>query len=317
MGAACTLSTRALPQPDVSRSGSVAPSDPSTVQFSTHRSAPARSIRDENECRLPPRAPKRRPRSTRTGITLPRSDGRTISSRRFASLCEEFAAELGGSLSAVDQNLVKQAANLVLASEIFQTRIVNGAEVVRMTLQKLYYRREMLFGEDGRGHVTLLLRTILESEGNQDALVEPIVSAVSTVMEPKWTEQGLRWIEAWDAIPLTSILQTLRDLLGEQDIWQFYCRALRRKIARTLEPAQAKPGKQPKVKAAPKPPPHITRIPAIEKKIGLGLQLLELRSKVNDMEFRRLRRKSGADPSSAVTRHLSFFVVRVREVAPR
>jgi hypothetical protein len=41
-----------------------------------------------------------------------------------------------------------------------------------------------MFGGDGRGHVTLLLRTILESNGNEDALIEPIVSAVELAMRP-------------------------------------------------------------------------------------------------------------------------------------
>src|SRR5262245_59756843 len=46
---------------------------------------------------------------------------------------------------------------------------------VRARLQKLLER----WGEQ---HVLLLLRTIVESEGNQNALVEPIVSAVSSVI---------------------------------------------------------------------------------------------------------------------------------------
>jgi hypothetical protein len=74
-------------------------------------------------------AVKRRPRHTRAGIALPRTDGRTLAARRFRSLCEAFTAELGGQLTEVDQNLIKQAANLVLAAERFQVDVVNGAEV--------------------------------------------------------------------------------------------------------------------------------------------------------------------------------------------
>jgi hypothetical protein len=59
----------------------------------------------------------------------PRSDGRTNASKRFRQLCEAFTAELGGQLSEVDQKLVKQAANLVLAAERFQLDVVNGATV--------------------------------------------------------------------------------------------------------------------------------------------------------------------------------------------
>jgi hypothetical protein len=60
---------------------------------------------------------------------MPRADGRTIAAKRFRSLCEAFTAELGGQLSEVDQNLVKQAAGLVLASERFQLDVVSGATV--------------------------------------------------------------------------------------------------------------------------------------------------------------------------------------------
>jgi hypothetical protein len=148
---------------------------------------------------------------------------------------------------------------------------------VGLTLQKHLYRSE-IFGTDGRGHITLLLRTILESENNGDALIEPIVSAVSSCMRPEWTGLGLEWIEAFDQIPLTAILETVRALFGEQDLWSHYCLALRRKIARILEPAKAKPGKPAKVKAKPKPPLSLSRVPAIVKRIELGVALLALRA---------------------------------------
>lgn len=76
------------------------------------------------------------------------------------------------------------------------------------------------------------------------------------------------------------------------------CRALRIKISKFLQPAQ--PSKPAKVKLQPKPPRAVTRIPAIEKKIGLGLQLLDLRSKTQgNIDFDRLRRKLGVEPVGA------------------
>jgi hypothetical protein len=51
----------------------------------------------------------------------------------------------------------------------------------------------------------------------------------------------LRWIECFDAIPLVSILETIRDLIGEQDLWQNYCHALRNKISKILQPAALGP----------------------------------------------------------------------------
>jgi hypothetical protein len=74
-------------------------------------------------------ATKRRPRHTRTGIELPRADGRTIASRRFRELVESFEQELGGKLSPVEQSLVRQAASLTLASERMQADVVAGVQI--------------------------------------------------------------------------------------------------------------------------------------------------------------------------------------------
>jgi hypothetical protein len=148
---------------------------------------------------------------------------------------------------------------------------------VQRTLQKHLYRSG-IFGTDGRGHVTLLIRTILESENNRDALIEPIVSAVSSCMRPEWTGLGVRWIECFDSIPLKSMLSTLRDLFGEHDLLDHYCVALRRKIAAILEPVQTAPQEKKKVKPQPKPPLSVSRVPAIEKSIELGKALLALRA---------------------------------------
>jgi hypothetical protein len=64
----------------------------------------------------------------------------------------------------------------------------------------------------GAEHVALLIRTIIESEGNGNALVEPIISAVSSVMSlhRAWADRGLAWIEAFASIPLVGIVETMR-----------------------------------------------------------------------------------------------------------
>jgi hypothetical protein len=83
----------------------------------------------------------------------------------------------------------------------------------------------------------------MESESNQDALIEPIVSAVSLCMRPEWTNKGLAWIEAFDRIPLTTILQTMRslDLFSERSIGHYYAIDLRNKLAAIFEPLVSKP----------------------------------------------------------------------------
>lgn len=60
---------------------------------------------------------------------LPRFDGRTVAARRFRDLVDTFTAELRSGLTEADKALVKQAANLVLASEKMQDDVVAGATV--------------------------------------------------------------------------------------------------------------------------------------------------------------------------------------------
>ena len=160
---------------------------------------------------------------------------------------------------------------------------------VQLTLQKHLYRSKM-FGTDGRGHITLLLRTILESANGPEALVEPIVSAVSSCMRPEWTGLGLKWIESFDRVPLVSLMETLRDLFGEKNIGQHLPTVIRNKLyAILVEPAEAKPTA--KVKLPPKPPLSVSRIPAIEKNIALGVGLLALRAATpGNSQFGRLAR---------------------------
>jgi hypothetical protein len=128
---------------------------------------------------------------------------------------------------------------------------------VRKTLQRQLYRKDKYLGEGGRGEITLLLRTIVESEGNQDALIEPIVSAVAMCMMPQWTNLGLAWIEAFDQLKLTEILQTMRslDLFSEQSIGRYFSIALKNKLFKILGPTvAAEPAKPARVKAGTKLP---------------------------------------------------------------
>jgi hypothetical protein len=119
----------------------------------------------------------------------------------------------------------------------------------RLTLQRQFYRREKHFGGD-RGETTLLIRTITESEGNgPEAMIEPIVSAVSGCLRPEWTSKGLAFIEAFDQIPLVDILSKLRDLdlFPENELQRHYASGIQRRLWRIFgpdivpEPVKAKP----------------------------------------------------------------------------
>jgi hypothetical protein len=97
----------------------------------------------------------------------------------------------------------------------------------------------------GAPHVTLLVRTIIESEGNQEALVEPIISAVSWAMSrhAQWADRGLAWIEAFDSIPLVAIVDTMRglDLFKETSLAHYLFMILSNKLRKIMEPAPPPP----------------------------------------------------------------------------
>lgn len=113
--------------------------------------------------------------------------------------------------------------------------------VVRARLQVLLERR-------GQQHVMLLLRTIIESKGNENALVEPIVSAVSWVIAdyPKWTDKGLAWIEAFDSLDLAELVRTMRglDLFKETSLPQYLSWVIGNKLRKIFEPSVHQPAKQ-------------------------------------------------------------------------
>jgi hypothetical protein len=71
----------------------------------------------------------RRPRHTRTGIQLPRTDLRTVTARRLRSLIAAYEAELGGTLTEQDKTLIRQACTMQLAIEELERKIVEGREV--------------------------------------------------------------------------------------------------------------------------------------------------------------------------------------------
>jgi len=64
----------------------------------------------------------------------------------------------------------------------------------------------------GEGHLIIVLRTIIESTGNECALIAPVIWAVSDLIlaHPKWPDHGLAWIEAFDNIDLLDLARKAR-----------------------------------------------------------------------------------------------------------
>jgi hypothetical protein len=64
-----------------------------------------------------------------------------------------------------------------------------------------------IFERHGQEHLIMVVRTIVESEGNAAALTEPTIIGISELLlaHPQWGEQGLAWIEAFDGINLKEL----------------------------------------------------------------------------------------------------------------
>jgi len=118
-------------------------------------------------------------------------------------------------------------------------------------------RLERLIVWRGIEAVTLLIRTIIESEGNEDALTEFVISGVADVMRmrPDWPERGLAWIEAFDQVSLIGTLDTMRSLkcFTVREAPGFYSRSIRNQLQDILDPSSASPRRVRKKRTKPIP----------------------------------------------------------------
>jgi len=140
-------------------------------------------------------------------------------------------------------------------------------------LRKLDRKRFPVRGED---QIILLLRSVFETANGAGALTLPILRAVSGCMYDRWTDRGLAWLEAMDAVPLLGIFQTLRDL-GLQDRLED---AIRFKLTQILGSPFSPPAKEPTRKMVK--PPTVSQ--------ATWDEMLQLRK--DDRRRREMKRKS-------------------------
>ena len=186
-------------------------------------------------------------------------------------------------------------------SEILAALEIAVDDATRRELEKIFHLREYFHG-DGRGHLTLLIRTVVESEGNEGALIPPVISAVNSAMRPEWTAKGMQWIEAFDKIPLLSILDNMRslELFRESSLGEYLGVSIQNRLWKAFGP-----DKIPQ-------PPHIAKI---EKLMALGLKLVELKLQSRDLrDFGAKQRKCGI--SAAVTNSDAIRVARMYSGRP-
>ena len=152
--------------------------------------------------------------------------------------------------------------------------------------------------------MTIVLRTIAESAGNEGELIADVIGAVSDLVRahPRWVNTGLRFIESFDQISLAQVRKTAKST-GVQPLRDAIMTLLCVEIEKILGPSKLLP-KAPKpvrTKREPKPPRSLTRIPEIEKNIALGVELLALRAATpsNTRFGRELRARFDVDQKHA------------------
>src|ERR1019366_1145209 len=131
---------------------------------------------------------------------------------------------------------------------------------------------ERLIRKHGLPHITIVLRTIIESEGNEGELIADVIGAVSDLVRthPRWVNLGLAFIESFDQISLAQVRKTAK-ATGAQPLRDAIMTLLSVELEQILGPSKLpKPPRPVRVKLPPKPPRSVTRIPEIEKNIALG-----------------------------------------------
>jgi hypothetical protein len=152
-----------------------------------------------------------------------------------------------------------------------------------------------LIEQHGLPHVTMVLRAIAESEGNGNALISDVIGAVSDIVlsHPRWPAMGLAFIEALDHVNLFDVRKTAK-AANVHPLRVGVATLIAIELAKILGPSRPPRPKAPKpVKLPPKPKLALTRIPAIERAISLGKELLALRASIvcNKKFGREVRRR--------------------------
>jgi hypothetical protein len=150
----------------------------------------------------------------------------------------------------------------------------------------------------GLAHATIALRTLTAS-GKRYELVAPVITATSELIlsHPRWASMGAQWVEAWGAVDIADILRTVK-AANIRPKWIGIATLVAVKLTEVLGPSRPKPPKNIRVKAEPKPPIAVNRVPGVERNIALGVELLELRRTIshNTTFGRQVRNRFNLEP---------------------
>jgi hypothetical protein len=151
----------------------------------------------------------------------------------------------------------------------------------------------------GLPHATITLRTIVESKGNESALIADIADGVSDLIlaHPRWANLGLPFVEAFDQISLAEVRKAAKQT-GVRPLRAAITTLVCIELTKILGPSRPpKPPKPARVKLLPKPPRALTRVHEVEKNVALGMDLIALRAtiKSNCAFGRQVRRRFEVD----------------------
>jgi hypothetical protein len=177
---------------------------------------------------------------------------------------------------------------------------------------------QRLILKHGLPHAVIVLKTIVETEGNEGELIADVIHAISDLIRahPRWVGLGGIWLEAFDQISLAQVRKTAK-ATGVQPLRDAIMTLLCVELDRILGPSKLPKAPKPiRIKREPKPPRSVTRIPEIEKNIALGNELLTLRAATaSNSRFGRQVRKRFPDVDQRQTSQ-TMRVARLYAVRP-
>jgi hypothetical protein len=96
-----------------------------------------------------------------------------------------------------------------------------------------------IYRSHGEGHLVMLLRTLLESDGGSEHVNEFTLMGISDVMlaHPEWPEKGLAWLEAFDKVDLGDIREQARRNRDAVPQRHGIASALHRELSAMFDPA--------------------------------------------------------------------------------
>jgi hypothetical protein len=154
---------------------------------------------------------------------------------------------------------------------------------------------ERMITDHGVPHARQVLQTFVETKGNADMMVRPIVLAVSDILlaHRRWREAGLAWLEAFDNIRLRDVWKTAKAtrMKAKREVMTAL---LFVEIERHLGPAV--PPKPQRTKREAPPTALQRRLPIVRANIKLGADLLMQGTTVTGSKGKKaIRQQLGID----------------------